>query len=453
MSQMILEVVDGAEFELFVPPAPEFELQGVGAQGPSGPKGDIGDTGPAGADSTVPGPKGDTGAQGPKGDTGGQGPQGIQGETGPAGADSTVPGPKGDTGDQGPQGVPGIDGTDGAAGESAYQVAVDEGFSGTEAEWLASLVGPKGDTGDTGPQGVPGADGSDGAQGPQGDPGNDGSDGAPGIGIDSITRTSGDGSPGTTDTYTITYSDSTTSTFDVYNGADGSEGSGNGLPSNVVNATTTYTATVGDLVLGDTTGGAFTVTLPTGSDVGSLVTVKREAGSDVLTVDAFDIDGDSTALIVGDMAGAVFEHIGSESWRIVAVMAAVNGNATPAAHAASHAAGGSDPVALDASQVTRTTNAQTGTTYTLVLADASKFITLTNVSAITLTVPPNSSVAFPVGTEIICAQLGAGQVTVAAGAGVTVNASPGLKVAAQYGTVALKKTATDTWLAFGRLAA
>ncbi|MGA3150128.1 MAG: hypothetical protein ABSD10_00710 [Candidatus Saccharimonadales bacterium] len=75
----------------------------IGPQGPAGapgasitgPKGDTGNTGPAGADSTVPGPKGD------KGDTG---------NTGPAGADSTVPGPKGDKGDtgaagpQGPQG-------------------------------------------------------------------------------------------------------------------------------------------------------------------------------------------------------------------------------------------------------------------------------------------------------------------------------------------------------------
>lgn len=126
---------------------------------------------------------------------------------------------------------------------------------------------------------------------------------------------------------------------------------------------------------------------------------------------------------------------------------------TPTAHASSHASGGSDAVALDASQVTRTTNAQTGTTYTLVLGDASKFITLSNASAITLTVPPNASVALPVGTEIILAQLGAGQVTIAPGSGVTLNATPGLKIAAQYGTAALKKTATDTWIVFGRLSA
>lgn len=100
-----------------------------------------------------------------------------------------------------------------------------------------------------------------------------------------------------------------------------------------------------------------------------------------------------------------------------------------------------------------TINAQTGTSYTLVLADKAKFVTMSNASASTLTVPPNSSVAFPVGTVIDGAQLGAGQVTLTAGAGVTINATPGLKVAAQYGSFALVKTATDTWLAIGRLAA
>lgn len=102
---------------------------------------------------------------------------------------------------------------------------------------------------------------------------------------------------------------------------------------------------------------------------------------------------------------------------------------------------------------TRTVNAQTGTTYTLVLSDANNlaFLTMSNASASTLTVPPNSSVAFPVGSVIEGAQVGAGQVTLTAGAGVTLNATPGLKVAAQYGTFGLIKTATNTWLAYGRL--
>lgn len=67
-------------------------------------------------------------------------------------------------------------------------------------------------------------------RGEKGDPGEDGTDGADGRGIVSIIRTSGTGAAGTTDTYTITYSDSTTSTFQVYNGADG-EGSGDMLKS------------------------------------------------------------------------------------------------------------------------------------------------------------------------------------------------------------------------------
>lgn len=65
---------------------------------------------------------------------------------------------------------------------------------------------------------------------PRGDTGATGADGDDGRGIVSITRTSGDGSAGTTDTYTITYTDSTTSTFQVYNGADGT---GSGTVSSV----------------------------------------------------------------------------------------------------------------------------------------------------------------------------------------------------------------------------
>lgn len=98
-------------------------------------------------------------------------------------------------------------------------------------------------------------------------------------------------------------------------------------------------------------------------------------------------------------------------------------------------------------------NAQVGAAYTLVLGDAGKFVTMTNAAASTLTIPLNSAVAFPIGTTIDGAQLGAGQVTITPTAGVTISATPGLKVAAQYGTFGLLKTGTDTWLAYGRLAA
>ena len=97
-------------------------------------------------------------------------------------------------------------------------------------------------------------------------------------------------------------------------------------------------------------------------------------------------------------------------------------------------------------------NTQTGTTYTTVLADQSKLVTLNNGSAITLTIPANSSVAYPVGTKIDITQLGAGQVTVAGAGGVTVNATPTLKLRARYSAATCIKIATDTWLLVGDLA-
>jgi len=95
------------------------------------------------------------------------------------------------------------------------------------------------------------------------------------------------------------------------------------------------------------------------------------------------------------------------------------------------------------------TNTQTGTTYTLVLGDKGKLVECTNAAAITLTVPPNSSVAFAVGTVIYVAQGGAGQVTVAAAAGVTIKKASTLKTRAQESVLALVKTATDTWRLMG----
>lgn len=91
-------------------------------------------------------------------------------------------------------------------------------------------------------------------------------------------------------------------------------------------------------------------------------------------------------------------------------------------------------------------NAQSGTSYTLVLTDATKIIRITNGAAITLTVPPNSSVAFTVGTQITIVQSGAGQITVAPGVGVTLSSrGAAFKTVGQYSYAALVKVATDSW--------
>jgi hypothetical protein len=98
-------------------------------------------------------------------------------------------------------------------------------------------------------------------------------------------------------------------------------------------------------------------------------------------------------------------------------------------------------------------NTQTGTTYTTVLADNGKLVTLSNASGITLTIPPNSSVAYPVGAQLNLAQLGAGQVTFAQGSGVTIVSTGATasapKLRAQYSTATAVQTSTDNWLVIG----
>jgi hypothetical protein len=99
-----------------------------------------------------------------------------------------------------------------------------------------------------------------------------------------------------------------------------------------------------------------------------------------------------------------------------------------------------------------TENAQTGTSYTLVLSDDGKVVTMNNVSSNTLTVPPNSSVAFPTGTQITVVQEGAGATTLAGGLGVTINSLNGeLTFSGRYAAATLVKVDTDTWFAFGAL--
>jgi archaellum component FlaC len=74
-------------------------------------------------------------------------------------------------------------------------------------------------------------------------------------------------------------------------------------------------------------------------------------------------------------------------------------------------------------------------------------------TAVTLTIPTNSSVAYPVGTTLDIIQTGAGQVTIAGAGGVTVNGTPGLKLRTQWSSATLLKRAENTWLVYGDLTA
>jgi hypothetical protein len=93
-------------------------------------------------------------------------------------------------------------------------------------------------------------------------------------------------------------------------------------------------------------------------------------------------------------------------------------------------------------------------TYTLVLADAHKLVTCDKATGFTVTIPPNSSVEFIIGDQVNLMQIGDGQVTVAAGAGVTLEAQGSKKkLNGKWATATAVKIATNTWVLIGNTAA
>ena len=97
---------------------------------------------------------------------------------------------------------------------------------------------------------------------------------------------------------------------------------------------------------------------------------------------------------------------------------------------------------------------QKSESYTLSTLDhRDDLIEMGSSSALTLTIPLNSSIAYPVGTSLDILQTGAGQVTIAGDSGVTVNATPGLKLRTQWSSATLLKRAEDTWVVYGDLTA
>jgi hypothetical protein len=147
------------------------------------------------------------------------------------------------------------------------------------------------------------------------------------------------------------------------------------------------------------------------------------------------INSDTLTIIRGQSGTSAISHSGGATVKHVFVSEALN----------AFEAGLNETIPL---------NTQTGTTYTLVAGDAGDLVTLNNASAITLTVPLNSSVAFAIGTQITIAQAGAGQVTVAGAVGVTVNgADSATKLRTQWSAATLIKTATNSWILIGDISA
>jgi hypothetical protein len=102
----------------------------------------------------------------------------------------------------------------------------------------------------------------------------------------------------------------------------------------------------------------------------------------------------------------------------------------------------------------RTPISQKSAAYTLSsLTERDNLIEVGSASAVSVTIPPDSAVNYPIGTSIDILQTSTGQVTIAAGAGVTVNATPGLKLRTQWSSASLLKRAANTWIVMGDLSA
>lgn len=94
-------------------------------------------------------------------------------------------------------------------------------------------------------------------------------------------------------------------------------------------------------------------------------------------------------------------------------------------------------------------NTQTGTAYTLQSADSLQtLIQMNNASPMTLTIPSSLTLAFPVGTNILVERLGAGTLTIAGAAGVTLQGAS-LTARLQYSFLGLICTALNTWAVCG----
>jgi hypothetical protein len=97
---------------------------------------------------------------------------------------------------------------------------------------------------------------------------------------------------------------------------------------------------------------------------------------------------------------------------------------------------------------------QQSSAYTLALTDAGDIVEMTNATDVNVTVPPESSVNFPTGTQIVVVRNGAGKIQFVPGAGVTLRSDASKQfISTQYSAATLVKRGADEWYIFGNLAA
>lgn len=288
----------------------------------------------------------------------------------------------------------------GPAGDSAYQVAVDNGFVGTESQWLDSL------------EGAPGAPGDDGAPGAPGAPGTPGADGASAYDI-----AVSEGFVGTESEWLESLQGS--------DGAPGSPGAPGAPGTPGADGASAYEIAVEDGFVG--TESEWLASLQ-GAD--GAPGAPGSPGS----------DGDSAYEV------AVSEgFVGNEA----AWLASLVGPEGPQGDPGATGPAGTPPQ--------MTPKAHTGTAITLGLTDADKFNRFTNAATKAVTVPLNASVAFPYTADVITTTLyimneGAGLLTLVPDGAVVLNKKAELSLTlAQWGVACLTKLGTDSWHVTGDL--
>ena len=201
------------------------------------------------------------------------------------------------------------------------------------------------------------------------------------------------------------------------------------LASGISNSATSMTVATG-------TGAALLggVTLASGNiDTFSIAIDPDTQNEEIVFITANS--GDTFTIVRGQSGTSAISHSGGATIKHVFVSEALN----------AFEAGLNETIPL---------NTQTGTTYTLVAGDAGQLVTLSNASAITLTVPTNASIPFAIGTQITITQANSGQVTVAGAVGVTINAADSfLKLRTQWSAATLIKIDTNSWILIGDISA
>lgn len=286
------------------------------------------------------------------------------------------------------------------------------------------------------------------SRGEQGEQGEPGATGEAGSSIESIERTNGTGAPGTTDTYTIYLTDGNTSTFQVYNGADG-EGTGDMRraiydPQNKNQDIFQYADQIAESI----PEWAKQENKPTytAAEVGAL------PDTTIVPTKTSDLENDSGYITGYTETDPTVSEWAKQENKPAYTALEVGAIATSEKEAANGVATLDGNIRIKADQANAVLQ-EVNVSKTLELTDSGKILCNTSTSeAIIITIPSDGSVSFPEYTEIEIMRLYDGDITVSPSSGVTLLSNgTNNTVADKYTSVCLKKVATNTWILQGNV--